>query len=281
MSGAPLAVLPDGALTPGRGGLSPHRPAGLAIRLRDLVRDATDARRYVRRTLWLTLALYALLGAAFAGYVSPWIFPLVVPLIYVRLSLSLHELMHVRTAARVSWFHRLAMIFDTPLGLGYREHRAIHLQHHRYPAEARDPELYQIRGSTWTALVNATIAPEHAAWAWVRRHGVSTALRREAAVRLAFFFTLLAIDPAVFFAYWLTLRVCIGASGFVFHHVLHYRSGRLGSFGLPALPAAVPALARVLFGHEPIAILAEHRAHHAWPSVRARDLPRARQWLQD
>ena len=238
-----------------------------------LLRNDDDARRYVRRTLALTLAVYALLAAALAGRVSAWVFPFVLPLFYVRLSLALHELMHVRRASRVSWFHRLALIFDTPFGLGYREHRAIHLAHHRYAGTARDPELYQIRGSHASAFAHAMLAPEWATWLWLRRHGAGPSLVRAALARAVLFVALLAIDPVVFACYWLTLRACIGCSSFLFHHVLHSRNGVLGHYPLaPALLRVVP-LARALFGVEPVIIIRDHRLHHAHPRVRARDLP--------
>jgi fatty acid desaturase len=239
---------------------------------RALLRDDTDARRDLRRTVVLTLLVYAVLALAEAGVVGAWIFPLAIPLLYVRLSLALHELMHARNAARVSWFHRLAMIFDTPLGLGYREHRAIHLRHHRHATTARDPELFQIRGSAARAFANALISPERAAWAWVRRHGVSRALRREAAVRAIAFVALAAWSPVAFLCYWITLRACIGASSFVFHHVMHSRDGELGSFALPPLPRAWLAIARLVFGREPVTIVSEHRMHHRCAAIRARDL---------
>jgi hypothetical protein len=237
------------------------------------VRNDGDARRYVRRTLALTLAIYALLACALAGFVGPWVFPVVLPLVYVRLSLSLHELMHVRAASRVSWFHRLAMIFDTPLGLGYREHRAIHLAHHRYATTARDPELFQIRGSHAAAFANALVSPERAAAAWVRRHGVSRGLRRQALARATVFVALCAWNPAAFAVYWITLRACIGASSFVFHHLLHNRAGVLGDHALPPAMLRLLPCVQALFGAEPVIIVRDHRFHHVHPAVRASDLP--------
>jgi len=238
-----------------------------------LLRNDADARVYVRRTLALTLGVYGVLAASLAGWVAPWVLALVVPLAYVRLSLALHELMHVRAASRVSWFHRLAMIFDTPLGLGYREHRAIHLAHHRYAGSARDPELYQIRGTHLRAFAFAVISPELAALKWVRRHGVTPALAREACARAAAFALLLAWNPLVFGCYWLVLRLCIGGSSFVFHHLLHNRGGVLGHYTLPAALLRALPLAHALFGFEPVIIVRDHRRHHAAPLVRARDLP--------
>jgi fatty acid desaturase len=261
MSGAHIAA----AVGPG-----PHTTGGAVPRA--WLRDASDARRDLRRTVILTLLVYAVLAAALAGFAPVWIFPLAIPLLYVRLSLAMHELIHARNAARVCWFHRLAMIFDTPFGLGYREHRAIHLLHHRYATTARDPELFQIEGGECRAFANALISPERAAWTWVRRHGASRALRREAALRAAAFACLALLNPLVFLAYWLTLRLCVGTASFVFHHVMHNRDRALGDFALPALPRGTLAIARVLFGAEPVTIVAEHRVHHACAAIRARDL---------
>ena len=242
---------------------SPPRSAG---------RDAADARRYVRATLGWTIAIYVLLAAALAGLVPALLLVVAVPLVYVRLSLALHELLHLLPAARVPAFHRLAMIFDTPFGLGYREHRALHLRHHRCGAGAADPELHQIAGSHLSAFGNALMAPERSLVAWIRTRGVSAPLAREGGFRLAAFVLVAAINPAVFLLYWVVLRLSIGAAGFVFHHVLHNHDGELGTFALPVSDRVLRAGAWV-FGTEPMLILARHRAHHLWPELRVRDLP--------
>ena len=239
---------------------------------RSRLRDGADARRYVRVTLTLTLAIYALLAAAMAGIVPAALPVIALPFIYVRLSLALHELLHVRPAARVPLFHRLAMIFDTPFGLGYRELRSIHLRHHRHAATARDPELYQIRGGHLSALCNAMISPERAMAAWVGAHGISRSLIREGMIRCGLFVFLAVLNPAVFLAYWCALRVGVGLSSFVFHHLLHDRAGEPGTFALPA-PAWLVHAGATLFGEESMRILTQHRSHHLWPDVRAADLP--------
>src|SRR5664279_2200484 len=59
------------------------------------LRDAADARRYLRVTLFHTLAIYAALAAAMAGVVPATLLVAALPWIYVRLSLALHELLHV------------------------------------------------------------------------------------------------------------------------------------------------------------------------------------------
>ena len=100
--------------------------ASTAVPDASALRNDADARRYLRATLLHTLAIYGVLAAAIFGAVPVWTLLVAVPWIYVRLSLGLHELLHVRDSESVPTFHRLAMVFDTPFGLGYREHRAIH-----------------------------------------------------------------------------------------------------------------------------------------------------------
>jgi len=237
-----------------------------------LTRDRADARHYVRVTLVLVSLLYVSLGLSLFRLMPAWLLLVVVPLVYLRLALALHELLHAASAPEVPAFHRLTMIFETPIGLGYREHRAIHFAHHRFASTDRDPERYQIVGGAWRAFGNALISPEHALVAWVRTHGLSRQLAAEMAVRFVAFVAVAAINPPVFLVYWLALRVSVGFASFVFHHVLHSLDGRLGTFRLP-VPRAIVRTAEVLFGREPLLILTEHERHHEWPRVRARDLP--------
>ena len=235
-------------------------------------RDAVDARRYVRLTLAHTLALYAVLATALAGAIPAWALVIAVPWLYVRLSLGLHELLHVRAASDVPAFHRLAMVFDTPFGLGYREHRAIHFRHHRFAGDGRDPERWQIVGGHLRAFAHAMTTPERSLAEWIRARGVDAPLVRAGAFRCACFVAVAAINPLVFAVYWIALRASIGLAGFVFHHLLHNRRGALGTYALP-FPRWFARAGRAIFGAEPMLILSEHRSHHVWPDVRVRDLP--------
>ena len=235
-------------------------------------RNDADARRYLRLTLGLTLAMYGVLAAAIFGVIPPWALLIVVPWLYVRLSLGLHELLHVRDVRNVPTFHRLAMVFDTPFGLGYREHRAIHLRHHRFGGSERDPERWQIEGGHLRAFANAMTTPERSLVGWIRTRGIDAPLARDAVFRLVCFCAVVAVNPAVFVVYWVGLRVGIGGAGFVFHHLLHNRRGALGTYALPFPPWLVRT-GQLVFGDEPMLILTQHRSHHLWPDVRVRDLP--------
>jgi hypothetical protein len=237
-----------------------------------LCRDDLDATHYQRLTRIYAYLLYAVLGAAMLHLIPVWVLALAVPLFYLRMALALHELLHVCPADQVPRFHQLTMIFESPMCLGYREHRAIHFAHHRFASTERDPEQYQIVGGPVRAFANALISPERGFVQWVRAHGLSRSLAIDAGLRCAAFVVLAAVRPRVFLVYWLALRLSVGVASFVFHHVLHNVEGRLGTFPLP-VSSGVLMVARALFGREPMLILTAHERHHSWPRVRARDLP--------
>jgi fatty acid desaturase len=237
-----------------------------------LCRDERDRRRYLFLTRMYAYSLYAVLAAALFRVIPVWVLALAVPFIYLRMALALHELLHVCPPSQAPRFHQLTMIFESPMCLGYREHRAIHFAHHRFASTDRDPEQYQIEGGAVRAFANAMISPERGFIRWVREHGLSRSLAIDASMRCVAFIVLSVINPAVFFVYWLSLRVSVGFASFVFHHVLHNVDGELGTFRLPA-PDPIVRAARLLFGQEPMLILTEHERHHQWPRVRAKDLP--------
>jgi len=239
---------------------------------RAFYRDQADAVRYQRVSLAYLGAIYGLLGLAMAGVAPVWLLFLLVPPLYVRTALCAHELMHICPAGRVSFVHRLMMILDTPVGLGYREHRDIHVRHHQSPATERDPEFFQIRGGHLRALASSMVSPEWAFVRYVREKRLTRAWAAEASVRAAVFAALAWANPFVFLAYWVVLRASVGVSNFLFHHALHYRAGRYGTFRLePSSP--VDRALRMLLGAESVLILYEHPAHHAWLHVKARCLP--------
>ena len=248
-------------------------PADPYVPPQAFLRDRHDATSYKRATLVLVSLLYVSLALTMSGAISPWWLFLAVPLIYLRLALALHELLHVCPANDVSWFHRLTMVFETPLCLGYREHRAIHFAHHKFASTEKDPERYQIVGGPALAFANALISPERGLVSWIRRHGISRTLAAEATVRCVAFVALALLNPFVFLLYWIALRLSVGLASYVFHYALHNSDGVLGTFPLPVSNTVVRT-AGVLFGQEPMLILTEHERHHLWPRVRARDLLR-------
>ena len=243
-------------------------------------RSAADVRRYQRAGVVYMTAIWASLGVAMLGWVSLLALAPVIVVSYLRGALLTHELMHVRRAEQVAWPLRMMMLFDTPFGLGYREHQDIHLRHHQHPAAPGDPELFQIRGGSLRALLAAMAQPELSALRWVSAHGIGAELRREATVRALVMLSLAALQPAVFAAYWVVLRLTVGVSNFMFHHVMHYRRvagedrrarAEYGTFPLH-LPRPLDAALRLVVGSSLAAVLSEHDAHHAWAQVKAERL---------
>ena len=235
-------------------------------------RDQRDVIRYKWLTLSYLFVIYAVLGLTLAEWAPVWLIWLVIPPSYVRSALSTHELMHICKATQVSWVHRLMMILETPICLGYREHRDIHLRHHRYPATERDPEFFQIRGGHLRALASAMLAPEWYLVLYLREKGASGKFLAEASVRFGGFFLALWLNPSVFLWYWITIRVSAGVCAYMFHHLLHYRKGGYGTFRFEP-SRALDGILRVLMGTESVQILYEHPAHHAWQQVKAGCLP--------
>ena len=225
-----------------------------------------------RRTVGWSAALYLLLTCALAGWLHPGVLVLAVPLVYVRLALSLHETLHRYRPDQLGVWLRLAAVLDTPLALGYREHRILHLLHHRYSGAAGDPERPLIDNPAALAFLHALVVPERSFLQWVRERGIDGRLARETALRALLFAVALAVEPAVFLVYLVALRLSIGTAGFVFHHLLHARQGRIGTYALPGGPR-VFHLGCLLFGSQPMRILARHRAHHLWPRCDLESLP--------
>ena len=218
------------------------------------------------------MAIYAVLGLALAGTIADWLLFVLIPPLYARCALSAHELMHLCGAAQVSLIYRLMMVLETPICLGYREHRHIHLQHHRYTATEQDPEFFQIQGGHMRALANAMISPERSFVTYLRENGASRPFLFEASVRLCSFLLIAWLNPWIFLSYWLALRLSIGFSAFLFHHMMHNREGRYGTFPFRP-PPVCDWLLRLLLGTKYVRIVYEHPAHHAWQQVKSEYLP--------
>ncbi|PAW91057.1 MAG: hypothetical protein B9S33_01040 [Pedosphaera sp. Tous-C6FEB] len=231
-----------------------------------------EARSYQWVSLGLLLAIYVLLAGWLAGRLPVWVLVTAVPILYVRCALVVHELMHVRGAAEVFWIQRLMMILDSPMCLGYREYRDIHLRHHRHAGTEVDPEFFQIRGGHLRAFLNALLATEIAFVHLVRERGMAGELAWLATVRALVFFGLLFAFPAAFLVYLVTIRLVIGVSNFLFHHATHARAGSYGNFPLRP-PRWVDKAFCLLAGTALRHILFEHDSHHAWQQVKAERLP--------
>jgi len=239
---------------------------------RSFRRDEREALRQLRASGSYLLLMYALLGASLLEWIPVWLLVLSIPPLYIRCALSGHELMHIRKASQVPLLHRLMMILETPVCLGYREHRDIHMRHHRDPATERDPEFFQIRGGHVRAVLGAMVSPEWSFVHYVREKGLSRELLSEATLRCGVFVAAAVVNPLAFLSYWITVRASVGSAAYLFHHALHYRDGSHGTFTLRP-PRALERILHLVLGREAVMILLEHPAHHEFPQVKAIHLP--------
>lgn len=230
-----------------------------------------DARRYAVSSNVIVVLLIALdIGVAY-GVVAPWGLMLAIALLLPRWMIYTHELFHVRKANEVDWLNRLMPLPFTPISLGYREFREIHMGHHRAPATEKDPDAFHILGGPLKAFLGALTLSEQAIARWLKSHPLDRELATGIVVRLAIFGSLAFVAQWWFLAFWLALRVNYAVGDFVFFHYLHVREGKVGSYPLK-LPAAVEALATALAGKTLVAAILYHDRHHAYPRVAAHHL---------
>lgn len=234
-----------------------------------------DGARYARLVTIHTLLLYAHLGLCLAGIAPWWTLCLSAPVLVVRWMLALHELFHLRPADEVDGFTALMPLAVTPLFIGYREYRAIHMGHHAHMATPRDPDYFHIRGTPLSGLLNAFTAPEQIFFRWVAAHPVDPAFLLGVVARLSIFAVLVALTGWQFLWYWLPVRIAHGLGYFGFFYCLHRRGEDYGVYPL-RLAAWLQAALGMLFGRDAVLATCHHDVHHRHGGVAARHLPQCR-----
>ena len=244
----------------------------------DLIAADADARHFTRVSLLALGLLYAHFLLTLPGWLPYWTFLCAAPVLVVRWMLSVHELFHLRTAARVDPVTRLLPLALSPFTLGYREMMDVHLRHHRLTATPEDSEYFQLRGPPWLGFVNALSAPEQAFCRWVAGRGMDRPLWSGMLARLGLFGLLAWVAGAAFWAWWIPVRLALGVGNFSFFYLLHRRGGAYGTFPLD-LPEWASRAFCLLFGREAMLATCHHDVHHAHPRVAVRHLPAARAYL--
>lgn len=243
--------------------------------LTHLYGDDADARRFNRQIQLCLALLYLQFGCVLAGWLPGWSMILSAPVLVVRWMLSLHEIFHLRSEREVGTGTRLLLLMLTPLFLGYREMRVIHLGHHRHMATPQDPDFFHIRGSKLSGMLNAMTAPEQMTLRWIRAKGLDASLRRDGLVRLLLFTALVVMSGSAFWWYWLPVRLAFGASYFAFFYCLHRRGNAYGVYAAH-LPGWAARVFGILFGQDALLATLHHDLHHDAPRIRALALPQAR-----
>jgi len=251
---------------------APAKPDSASRPPREHYNSDAEATWYQWLSLSLLLGIDGVMALWLVELIPLWAMALTLPVLYVRCALSVHELMHVRPADRVLWIQRLMMVLESPFCVGYREYRDIHLRHHRFAGTEKDPEFFQIEGGHFRAFCHAMMSSEIACAYWLKEHGLDRRLAFGIVVRATCFVAIAVNFPWAFLAYLVVMRIAIGGSNFLFHHVLHQRSGEYGSFALRP-PSWIDFVSRVVLGADMRHIVFEHDAHHAWQLVKAGRLP--------
>lgn len=233
-------------------------------------RDATE---YQTKTITFTLGLYLIFFAYVLGYIHYWLMIPVSSVLVTRWLIAFHELLHLKKAEDLDWVTRLVLIPFSPVNLGYREYRQIHIGHHRFTAQAADPDAFHIRGSHFKALLGAITQQEQASYRYVKLHGLSKELTVMLILRASLFFLLLLGFGKAFVAWFLVLRITYIINDFIFFHLVHFRSGQNGTFKIP-LPTWLQYLFIMIYGIDVVYATMHHDIHHHNARIAAKYLSR-------
>ncbi len=237
-----------------------------------------DAFEYQVKVILFTISLYGCYAAFALGAINVWWMAGLSTVMVTRWMIAFHELLHLRKAEDLDLLTRLIPLPFSPFNIGYREYQEIHAGHHRYAATIEDPDAFHIQGGHLKALIGTLTLQERQIIRYVSTHGMSHELAIMAMIRLALFIAMLMIAPHAFLLWWLVLRLTYIINDFVFFHLVHYRTGKYGSFPIP-LPALIRYPLIVIYGIDVVYATMHHDIHHEQPIIAARHLPRVAQQL--
>lgn len=235
--------------------------------------DAKDAKEYHLKLFLFTFVIYG----CFVAYANQWmsltLMALITSVCVTRWLIAFHELFHLREAGALDFITRLQPIPFSPLNLGYHEYREIHRYHHIHAASEQDPDAFHIRGGFFKALLGSVTVHEQSTIRYIAKNGMSRELFVMMVFRFAIFTGLLGWNPQAFLIWWLVLRLTYIVNDFVFFHVVHFRSGKTGTFALP-LPTWLKWVFIAIYGYDVVYATMHHDTHHRHYQVAAKNLPR-------
>lgn len=221
--------------------------------------------------------VYVHFAICLAGYLPLWTFCVCAPMYVSRWMIGLHETLHLVRWEDTPLLIRLHLLIVTPISLGFREIRDIHMRHHAYTLTEKDPDLYHLRGNTVAAFVKATFSPEIAAYHWLREKGIDKELGMGMALRFVFFMLLVGSLGWTSLWYFVPVRLAYGACMFSISHFLHHKHGTYGTF-IPQFGKLLDSVITLYFGRAALQTLCYHDIHHDYPKIAASKLPEAREY---
>ena len=189
--------------------------------------DRTNA---VWQNICFNAIIYVHFFLCFYSALPYWTFCLAVIVYVPRWTTALHELLHLCSSKTINRLVDLNLLILTPISLGYRETRDIHMRHHASAPQPHDPDYYHIKGSVLSGYLNAIFSPELSVYFWLRDKGITQGFILGVSVRLFFFVLLVWICQWQSLWYFIPVRIAYGSSLFWFSYVLHRKNGEHGNF---------------------------------------------------
>lgn len=231
-----------------------------------------DAIEYQLKVVVFTLVLFSCFAAFASGLLPLWMMVFFVTVMLTRWMIAFHELLHLRKAEELDLVTRLFPLPFSPINLGYREYREIHIGHHRHVATTQDPDAFHILGGHLKAFVGAMTQHEQATVRYIKANGFTRELVIMMLIRLAVFIAMLTASPVAFLQFWLVIRVTHTINDYIFFHLVHYRAGQYATFPI-SLPAIIRYPAQLLYGIDVVYATMHHDIHHEHTQVAAKYLP--------
>lgn len=236
-----------------------------------------EKQKLIIENIFYLSIIYLHYAIAVSGLAPLWTFCFLAPIFVARWMIGLHDIMHICKPQDVNviiWFHLLIL---TPLSLGYREMRDIHMRHHAYTVTEHDPDLYHIQGNIFSAYLNVLFSPELSFYYWVKEKGVDKQLLQGILIRLILFMCLVYWLGWMSLWYFIPVRLAYGTGMFSISYPLHRKDKKYGTFQ-PRLANWLKESMRICLGNAAINTLYYHDIHHDYPKIQAVKLPEARQF---
>jgi len=233
----------------------------------------------ITRLVWGILTYNALVyihfGLAITGVLPLWTFCIAVPMYVARWMIGLHEALHIVKLEDTNSLIMLHLLLITPISLGYREIRDIHMRHHAYTLTENDPDIYHLRGNMLSGFILATFSPEISAYYWIRDKGVDKTLLLGMVLRLTLFCIFVGSLGWLSLWYFIPVRLAYGTCMFAISFPLHRKDGAYGTF-TPNFGAWLETVMELYAGGAALNTLKYHDIHHDYPRISAQKLPVAR-----
>jgi len=238
-------------------------------------KSENETSRLVWGILTYITLVYIHFGLAIAGFLPLWTFCIAVPMYIARWMIGLHEALHAIKLEDTNSLIMLHLLLVTPLSLGYREIRDIHMRHHAYTLTDKDPDIYHLRGNMLSGFILATFSPEISAYNWIRNKGVDKALLFGMLLRFVLFCIFVGSLGWLSLWYFIPVRIAYGTCMFAISFPLHRKNGAYGTF-TPNFGILLETIMELYAGSTALNTLKYHDIHHDYPRISAQKLPVAR-----